>query len=68
KADKVAEASPRLGTDFELIGIDRIAPEVMLVQWRGLSDRGDSRRVSVWVKDGNRWLMRYQQGTNELNS
>lgn len=63
KADKLAEVSPGLGTDFELIAVDRIAPEVILVQWRGLSDRGDSRRVSVWVKDGNRWLMRYQQGT-----
>ena len=63
KADKLAEVSPGLGTDFELISIDRIAPEVILVQWRGLSDRGNSRRVSVWVRDGNRWLMRYQQGT-----
>ncbi|MGN6161321.1 MAG: RNase H family protein [Marmoricola sp.] len=63
KADKLAEVSPGLGTDFELISVDRIAPEVILVQWRGLSQRGDSRRVSVWVRDGNRWLMRYQQGT-----
>ena len=63
KADKLAEVSPGLGTDFELISIDQIAASVMLVQWRGLSERGDSRRVSVWVKDGNRWLMRYQQGT-----
>lgn len=63
KADKLAEVSPGLGTDFELIKVERIAPEVILVQWRGLSDRGNSRRVSVWVRDGNRWLMRYQQGT-----
>lgn len=63
KADKLAEVSPGLGTEFELIAVDRIAPEVILVQWRGLSERGDSRRVSVWVRDGNRWLMRYQQGT-----
>ena len=63
KADKLAEVSPGLGTEFELIKVERIAPEVIMVQWRGLSDRGNSRRVSVWVRDGNRWLMRYQQGT-----
>ena len=65
KADKLAEVSPGLGTEFELIKVERIAPEVIMVQWRGLSDRGNSRRVSVWVRDGNRWLMRYQQGTPE---
>lgn len=63
KADKLSDVSPGLGTDFELVRVDRIAPEVILVQWRGLSDRGNSRRVSVWVRDGKRWLMRYQQGT-----
>jgi ribonuclease HI len=66
KADKLAEVSPGLGTDFELIKVERIAPEVIMVQWRGLSDRGNSRRVSVWVRDGNRWLMRYQQGTADF--
>ena len=65
KADKLAEVSPGLRTEIELIAVDRIAPEVILVQWRGLFDRGNSRRVSVWVRDGQRWLMRYQQGTND---
>ena len=65
KADKLAEVSPGLGTEFELISVDRIAPEVIVVQWRGLSDRGNSRRVSVWVRESGRWLMRYQQGTND---
>lgn len=63
KADKLSDVSPGLGAEFELISVDRIAPEVILVQWRARSDRGDSRRVSMWVRDGNRWLMRYQQGT-----
>ena len=47
---------------IEEFEIEVLAPGVVLATYRTAGSR-PARRVSVWVHDGQRWRVRYHQGT-----
>jgi ribonuclease HI len=51
---------------LEVVGIDRVTPDTVLLLWRAVAASGDTTlRSSWWVREGDRWLQRYHQGTAE---
>ena len=57
-------ASPRSATigieDFE---VSRLAVDAALATYRTIEPDREVLRVSIWVGDGDRWRLRYHQGT-----
>ncbi len=51
--------------DVEVLSVDRVG-EALLLLWRSVPAGGDATlRSSLWVREGERWLQRYHQGTPE---
>lgn len=51
---------------LEVVRVDRVAPDTVLLLWRGVAASGESTlRSSWWVREGGRWRQRFHQGTPE---
>jgi ribonuclease HI len=51
---------------LEVMRVDRVTPDSVLLLWRGVAASGETTlRSSWWVREGDRWLQRYHQGTAE---
>ena len=50
---------------LDVVRVDRLAPDVILLVWRSLSDSGSRLRSSVWVRAGAGWRQHFHQGTRE---
>ena len=60
-----ATIAPAGDPDLEVLSVEPLAPDVVLLLWRSLTDAGSSLRSSVWVRSGGRWRQRFHQGTPE---
>jgi ribonuclease HI len=50
---------------LEVLSVDRVG-DTLLLLWRAVRAGGDATvRSSLWVRDGERWLQRFHQGTPE---
>jgi ribonuclease HI len=50
---------------LEVLSIDRVG-DTLLLLWRAVRAGGDATvRSSLWVRDGERWLQSFHQGTPE---
>lgn len=52
-------------TDIEVLAADRIGTSAVLLTYRSLARSGTTLRSSLWVLDGDRWRLRFHQGTPE---
>jgi ribonuclease HI len=59
------EEDPGERTDIEILGADRIGPGAVLLTYRSYARSGTTLRSSLWVLDGDRWRLRFHQGTPE---
>ncbi|MGX1162307.1 ribonuclease HI [Arthrobacter sp. SLBN-100] len=59
------EEDPGERTDIEILGADRIGPGAVLLTYRSFARSGTTLRSSLWVLDGDRWRLRFHQGTPE---
>jgi ribonuclease HI len=59
------EEDPGERTDIEILGADRIGPGAVLLTYRSFARSGTTLRSSLWVLDGERWRLRFHQGTPE---
>lgn len=59
------EEDPGERTDIEILGVDRIGTGAVLLTYRSFARSGTTLRSSLWVLDGNRWRLRFHQGTPE---
>ena len=59
------EEDPGERTDIEIIGADRVGPGAVLLTYRSFARSGTTLRSSLWVLDGERWRLRFHQGTPE---
>ncbi|HEX6148342.1 ribonuclease HI family protein [Nocardioides sp.] len=52
--------------ELEVVRVDRVAPDTVLLLWRGIAASGESTlRSSWWVRERGSWRQRYHQGTAE---
>lgn len=49
--------------EVEVLGVEELAPWVVLVRWKATSASGDSVRASIWTKREGRWQLRFEQAT-----
>ena len=61
---ELADETPS-SVDLEVLGVDRVAADALLVTARTVDPRGGALRSSLWVRNGNRWRLRFHQGTPE---
>jgi ribonuclease HI len=59
------EEDPGERTDIEILGADRIGTSAVLLTYRSYARSGTTLRSSLWVLDGDRWRLRFHQGTPE---
>ncbi len=59
------EEDPGERTDIEILGTDRIGTSAVLLTYRSFARSGTTLRSSLWVLDGDRWRLRFHQGTPE---
>jgi ribonuclease HI len=59
------EEDPGERTDIEILGADRIGTGAVLLTYRSFARSGTVLRSSLWVLDGDRWRLRFHQGTPE---
>ncbi|MCO4252992.1 RNase H family protein [Pseudarthrobacter raffinosi] len=59
------EEEPGQHTELEILGADRIGTSAILLTCRSYSRSGTALHSSLWVLDGNRWRLRFRQGTPE---
>lgn len=59
------EEEPVQHTELEILGADRIGTSAILLTCRSYSRSGTAFHSSLWVLDGNRWRLRFRQGTPE---
>ncbi|WP_018762138.1 ribonuclease HI family protein [Arthrobacter sp. 135MFCol5.1] len=59
------EEDPGERTDIEVLGAERIGPGAVLLTYRSFARAGTTLRSSLWVLDGERWRLRFHQGTPE---
>jgi ribonuclease HI len=59
------EEDPGERTDIEILGADRVGPNAVLLTYRSFARSGTTLRSSLWVLDGDRWRLRFHQGTPE---
>lgn len=55
--------APLQGIEAADFVADEIAPGVILLRFTTTSADGTVERTSVWVREGDRWLLRHHQGT-----
>ena len=60
------EEDPGERTDIEILGADRIGTGAVLLTYRSYARTGTVLRSSLWVLDGDRWRLRFHQGTPEV--
>ena len=65
RTEMLAVIAPVGDPDLEVLSVETLAPDVVLLLWRSLTDAGSSLRSSVWVRSGGRWRQRFHQGTPE---
>ncbi|SEH97799.1 MULTISPECIES: ribonuclease HI family protein [unclassified Leifsonia] len=51
--------------ELDVLGIDRVAPDALLLTTRTVDARGATLRSSLWVRSSGRWRLRFHQGTPE---
>jgi ribonuclease HI len=51
--------------ELDVLGVDRVAPEALLLTTRTVDARGATLRSSLWVRSSGRWRLRFHQGTPE---
>lgn len=49
--------------ELELIAVEELAPWVVLLRWRERTPDEVTLRASVWIKNGETWRLRFEQGT-----
>jgi ribonuclease HI len=59
------EEDPGERTDIEVLGAERIGANAVLLTYRNFARSGTTLRSSLWVFDGERWRLRFHQGTPE---
>jgi ribonuclease HI len=59
------EEDPGERTDIEILGADRVGTSAVLLTYRSFARSGTTLRSSLWVLDGDRWRLRFHQGTPE---
>jgi ribonuclease HI len=59
------EEDPGERSDIEILGAERIGPGAVLLTYRSFARSGTTLRSSLWVLDGDRWRLRFHQGTPE---
>ncbi|MBE4717458.1 ribonuclease HI family protein [Pseudarthrobacter sp. AB1] len=59
------EEEPVQHAELEILGADRIGTSAILLTCRSYSRPGTALHSSLWVLDGNRWRLRFRQGTPE---
>ncbi|MGN8130991.1 RNase H family protein [Paenarthrobacter sp. 22069] len=59
------EEDPGERTDIEILGADRVGAGAVLLTYRSFARSGTTLRSSLWVLDGDRWRLRFHQGTRE---
>ncbi|MDE8588691.1 ribonuclease HI family protein [Arthrobacter sp. NQ4] len=59
------EEDPGERTDMEILGAERIGTSAVLLTYRSFTRSGTTLRSSLWVLDGDRWRLRFHQGTPE---
>jgi ribonuclease HI len=59
------EEDPGERTDIEILGADRVGTGAVLLTYRSYARSGTTLRSSLWVLDGDRWRLRFHQGTPE---
>ncbi|MGY4541432.1 ribonuclease HI [Arthrobacter sp. UYNi723] len=59
------EEEPAQHSELEILGADRIGTSAILLTCRSYSRSGTALHSSLWVLDGNRWRLRFRQGTPE---
>jgi ribonuclease HI len=59
------EEDPGERTDIEILGADRVGTGAVLLTYRSFTRSGTVLRSSLWVLDGDRWRLRFHQGTPE---
>ncbi|HEY5222080.1 MAG TPA: ribonuclease HI family protein [Microbacteriaceae bacterium] len=65
---QLLETNPVTDDTFEAVTTDVIADGVILLTYRSASAEGERLRSSLWLRDGNRWRLRFHQGTPEALS
>jgi len=75
KADVLAAADhlPDVETPLGDFAVQPLSESAVLVTYRSVTRAGDGStsaalRSSVWVRSGDRWLLRFHQGTPESTS
>ena len=64
RADMLAALAPvDGGIDADSFRADQVAPGVMLLHYETHTAHGRARRTSLWLRDGEQWLLRHHQGT-----
>ncbi|GAB5077854.1 RNase H family protein [Arthrobacter sp. AD-310] len=59
------EEDPGERADIEILGSERIGTGAVLLTYRSFTRTGTILRSSLWVLDGDRWRLRFHQGTPE---
>ncbi|MFD5276853.1 RNase H family protein [Pseudarthrobacter sp. NPDC058362] len=59
------EDDPGERTEIEVLSSDRIGASAVLLTYRSFARSGTTLRTSLWVLDGDRWRLRFHQGTPE---
>ena len=59
------EDDPGERTEIEVLAADRIGTSAVLLTYRSFARSGTTLRSSLWVLDGDRWRLRFHQGTPE---
>jgi ribonuclease HI len=59
------EEDPGERTEIEILGADRVGAGAVLLTYRSYARSGTTLRSSLWVLDGDRWRLRFHQGTPE---
>lgn len=58
KGRTLATLRPPSPVEVEVLGVEELAPWVVLVRWKATSASGDSVRASIWTKRERRWQLR----------
>lgn len=61
--DILAALAPLQGVESSDFVADELAPGVVLLRYRTTGPQGSAERSSIWLREGDRWLLRHHQGT-----
>jgi ribonuclease HI len=64
----MALAASPAGPSVELVGFstEELAPTVWMARYDTMADGARVHRVSIWIRSGDRFRMRYHQGTRAI--